>query len=64
MKSSADILHKATKVVQFAAAGALEGGKKALKENPKPKTRTAAKRKSKTTAKKTTAKKTIRKTKA
>lgn len=50
MKNSADVLNKATKVMQFAAMGAVEGGKKALEENekPKPKRRTAG------TARKTT----------
>ena len=39
MKHSADVLHKATKVLQFAALGAVEGGKKALKEEKKPRRR-------------------------
>lgn len=51
MKSSADVLHKATKVLQFAALGAVEGGKKALKENKKPRRR--ATRASRKTSKKT-----------
>ena len=41
MKNSADVLNKATKVMQFAALGAVEGGKKALEENEKPKPRRA-----------------------
>jgi len=36
MKSSTDVLHKATKVLQFVVLGAVEGGKKALKEDKKP----------------------------
>lgn len=36
MKSSTDVLHKATKVLQFAVLGAVEGGKKAMKEDKKP----------------------------
>ena len=52
MKSSADVLHKATKVMQFAAAGAVEGGKKALKEDKKPKPRRTATRAPRKTSKK------------
>jgi hypothetical protein len=59
MKSSSDILHKASKMLQFAALGALEGGKKALKEDKKPKRKAAtSKAKTKTTSRATTKAKT------
>ena len=63
MKNSADVLNKATKVMQYAALGAVEGGKKALEENEKPKPRAAstARKTTKRAAKKTTARKTTRK---
>lgn len=56
MKNSADVLNKATKVMQFAALGAVEGGKKALEENekPKPKRRTTARKTTKRSSAKTT----------
>ncbi len=66
MKNSADVLNKATKVMQFAALGAVEGGKKALEENEKPKRRAASKPRKTTkraatkTTKRTTAKKTTK----
>ena len=66
MKSSADVLHKATKVLQFAALGAVEGGKKALKQDKKPRRRatTTTAKKATTRAKTTTSRKTTKKAKS
>jgi len=50
MKSSTDVLHKATKVLQFAVLGAVEGGKKALKQDKKPRRRATTKTATKTTS--------------
>jgi hypothetical protein len=65
MKSSTDVLHKATKVLQFAALGAVAGGKKALKENKKPRPKATPKPAAKTTtrAKTGTSRKTTKKAK-
>jgi hypothetical protein len=65
MKSSADVLHKATKVMQFAALGAVEGGKKALKEDKKPRRKATPKPATKTTtrARTGTSRKTTKKAK-
>ena len=65
MKSSTDVLHKATKVLQFAALGAVEGGKKALKENKKPRRKATPKPATKTTtrARTGTSRKTTKKVK-
>lgn len=71
MKSSTDVLHKATTVLQFAALGAVEGGKKALKQDKKPrrkaattKAKTKTKSRATTRAKTGTSRKTTRKPKA
>ena len=65
MKSSTDVLHKATKVLQFAALGAVEGGKKALKEDKKPRRKATPKPAAKTTtrARTGTSRKTTKKAK-
>ncbi|TFG77470.1 MAG: hypothetical protein E4H21_03205 [Thermodesulfobacteriales bacterium] len=54
MKSSTDVLHKATKVLQFVVLGAVEGGKKALKEDKKPRRKATPKPATKTTPRATT----------